>query len=157
LAEAVALALVHHPALHAQGARIGAREREVEVARTGYLPSLDVSIELERATGNVLRGAIFGMRGIPNVSGPPTGRALDGGASGSAAGIGASWDALGMIGRMANVDTALAAEHREEAAMASQRLAIAFLAADRFLALAARSDTVKAAKANVDRARILES
>jgi outer membrane protein len=157
LQAALARALERHPRLRSESALLSQSARQVDLARTGYLPSIDLSAELERGTGNVLRGALFSMRGIPAVSGPPTGRDLDSGAFGSAVGAGASWDALGVISRMAAVDEALKSEARAQAATQVARLDVAFLAADRFLDVVARQETVKAARANVDRARVLET
>jgi outer membrane protein TolC len=156
LRAAVRRAVAKHPRLRSEGMRIVRSEREVDLARTGYLPSIDVSLQFERGTGNVLRGSIFSMRGIPSVSGPPTGRQLDSGAFGTTVGVSTSWDVLGLISRMAIVDQALDEEHRERAAAKALDLDVGFLAADRFLEVVARSEAVRAAQANVDRARVLE-
>src|SRR5262249_17951734 len=74
LDRAVEVALVHHPALQAEASVEEARRAQVSVARAGYLPSVDLSLQVNGGSGNVLRGALSFMRGIPNVSGPPTGR-----------------------------------------------------------------------------------
>src|SRR5512138_4014878 len=118
LPAAVAFALAHHPVLQIQGATADVRRAQVSYARAGYLPDLSISAELERGTGNVLRGSLFAMPNIPPVSGPPTGRGLDRGAWGSAAGIGVSWDALGLVKQMFVVDAALAEASATDAATA---------------------------------------
>jgi outer membrane protein TolC len=57
---------------------------------------------------------------------------------------------------MAIVDQALSEEGRERATARVLDLDVAFVAADRFLEVVARSETVRAAQANVDRAAVLE-
>src|SRR5437016_12730951 len=56
LDQAVDFALLHHPALRAEAAIEEGRRAQVAVARTGYLPSVDLSLQLNVGTGNVLRG-----------------------------------------------------------------------------------------------------
>jgi len=152
--DAITFAIEHHPALKEQSAIEEGSVAQIALARAGYLPLLDLSLQLNRGTGNVLRGSLFGMRGIPAVSGPPSGRNLDGGAFGSALGVSASWDVLGLMQRVALVDAALAERDRAHAGADARKLAIAFAAADSFLSALARAETVKAAGASVDRARI---
>ena len=74
LEKAVDYALRHHPSLQSQLANEQARRAQVAVGRAGYLPELDLSAQINVGTGNVLRGSLFSMHDLPNVSGPPTGR-----------------------------------------------------------------------------------
>src|SRR5262249_43444131 len=67
--QAISFALAHHPSLRARAALDRAAEARTSEARSGLLPDLDVSLQLNRATGNVLQGALFPMRNIPNISG----------------------------------------------------------------------------------------
>jgi outer membrane protein TolC len=155
LEQAVDYAIAHHPALLAQTATEEARRAQVSVARAGYLPSLDVSAQITAATGNVLRGSIYSMREIPNVSGPPTGRSFRDAALGSAVGVGIGWDLIGLARQMAQVDAALADEAQARAGTDVARLAIAYVAADQFVDVLSRAETVTAARVTVDRMRIL--
>src|SRR5882672_7204785 len=91
LVQAVDFAIAHHPALQAEASAAGARREQVSVARAGYLPSVDLSLQINGGTGNVLRGGLYPMKGIPFVSGPPTGRSLTDASAGSVLGVGASW------------------------------------------------------------------
>jgi outer membrane protein TolC len=120
--EAVDLALRRHPSLQSSAAQEEIRRAQVDVRRAGYLPELDLSIQLNGGSGNVLRGALFPLRNIPGVSGPPTGRRLDDVAFGSLVGVGASWNVLGLAHQMALVDVALAEEHHAHALQDAQRL-----------------------------------
>src|SRR5262249_52284230 len=115
LPDAVDYALAHHPRVAVDVAAAEVRKAEVSVGRAAYLPNLDFTAQLEGGSGNVLRGALFPMRGIPNVSGPPAGRGLGDSALGSVLGMSVSWDAVGLVTRMAQVDAALAVEDQAHA------------------------------------------
>lgn len=157
LEQALRYALAHQPSLRAQSSLAEGAAGRVELARTGYLPEIDLSLELEAGSGNVLRGALFPTRGIPSVSGPPTARSLGDSAFGTLLGAGASWDAIGLAHKMALTDVALADEARARAGSDARRLEVAAAAADRFIDLVARGETVSAARASVERARVLDA
>jgi outer membrane protein TolC len=154
LDQAVEFAIAHHPALQAEAAATEVRHAQVAVARTGYLPSVDLSVEINAGTGNVLRGSLYPMHNIPSVSGPPTGRSFTDASLGTIVGVGASWDALGLVQKMAQVDAVLADEAQARATFDARRLLIAFAAADQFLDVLARSETVRSARATVERSRV---
>jgi len=97
------------------------------------------------------------MKGIPVVSGPPTGRSFNDASLGSLVGVGVSWDAIGLVQKMAEVDTALADEAQARATVEARRLAIAFAAADQFLDVLARAETVRSARAAVERERVFDT
>jgi outer membrane protein len=157
LADAVELALARHPALQADAATEELRRAQVSVARSGYLPSVDLSLQINAGTGNVLRGALYSTPGIPAVSGPPTGRSFDDAALGTLVGVGASWDAIGLVRKMADVDAALAEDAQARAAVDARRLAVAYAAADQFLDVLARIETVRSARATVERGRVFDT
>jgi outer membrane protein TolC len=154
LSQAISFALAHHPSLRARAALDRAAEARTSEARSGLLPDLDLVLQLNRATGNVLQGALFPMRNIPNVSGPPRPSQFDSGVFGTAAGIGVSWDVVGLERRMALVDVALAEQSRTGAGTDARRLEVAFTVADRYLNAASRAETVKAARASVERGKV---
>ncbi|HXT96587.1 MAG TPA: TolC family protein [Polyangia bacterium] len=155
LEEAVGYAVAHHPTVQARTAEAAAQGAEVDVARAAYLPQLDASLQVNAGTGNVLRGPLFPVAGVPSVSGPPTGRSLSDVGWGTLAGVGASWNALGLPEQIAEVDAALASEEQARAEVAAERLAVAYGAADQFLDLMSRDEVVRAANASVERARAL--
>lgn len=157
LDQAVDYALTHHPALQAEGFVEEAQRARVDVGRAGYLPSLDVSLQINGGTGNVLRGGLSAMPGIPQLSGPPTARSFDDAALGTLVGVGARWDALGLVQKMAQVDAALADADQAHAAVAARRLAIGYAAADQFLDVLARAETVRSAAATVERSRVFDT
>src|SRR5882762_671694 len=93
LDQAVGFAIAHHPALQAEAPAEEVRREQVSVARADYLPSVDLSLQINAGTGNVLRGSLYSMKGIPVVSGPPTGRSFNDASLGSVIGVGVSWGA----------------------------------------------------------------
>src|SRR5262249_11654072 len=154
LEQAVEYAVKHHPALQAQLATDEARLAQVAVGRAGFLPNLDLSLQIEAGSGNVLRGALFPMRDIPNVSGPPTGRGLGDSAFGSVVGVGLGWDAIGLARQMAQVDALLADAAQARATTDVARLLVAYGVADQFIDVISRAETVTAARVTVDRMRV---
>jgi outer membrane protein TolC len=157
LDRAVEYALANHPALQAERSIEEARRAQIAVGRAGYLPSVDLSLQLNAGTGNVLRGGLYSTPGMPSVSGPPSARALDDAALGSLVGVGARWDALGLVQKMAQVDAALADAAQAHATVEVRRLAIAFAAADQFIDVIGRAETVRSARATVERARVFDT
>jgi len=154
IADAVAYALGHSPRLKEADAGRELTDARSTVARDGMLPDVSVTAQVDRATGNVVPGAMFSMRGLPSVSGPPTGRTFDGGKFGSAVGIGASWDVFLLSRQMAAIDAALAETSRADAETAAVRLDVAFTAADRFVTSVSRGEVVRVAQASVERDRV---
>lgn len=151
--QAVTFALDHHPGLKVRSALRAQTAGRAALLRAGYLPQLEVGLQLNRATGNVLPGSLFAQRGTPMVSGPPLPAQFDGGAFGSLASLSAGWDPLGLVQRMAQVDAALLEGEQARAATQVRKLEIAYAAADSFLQLGALGAVVQAARANVERAR----
>lgn len=156
LEQAIGLALQGHPALARQdGVELAAGAR-VELARAGLLPQLDVALQASGGTANLVRGATFPSRGVPGLSGPLAPPAIDG-AFGTMASLSASWDALGLLARMASVDAALRELDRARAGGDVLRLQLAFDVADAFLGALARAEAVKAARAAEERAAVFET
>jgi outer membrane protein len=156
LPEAVTFALAHHPALRGRAASEAAAAARTDLLRAGELPDLSAVAQVNRATGNVVPGSLFGMRNLPAISGPPRGRAFDEGAWGTALGLTTSWDAVGLVRRMREVDAALADMVRERAGTDGRRLEVAFDVADRFIEAVVRQEAVLAARASLQRASVFE-
>src|SRR5262249_30436152 len=87
-------------------------------------------------------------------SGPPRPSQFDSGVFSTVTGAGVSWDVIGLERRMALVDVALAEQSRTGAGTDVRRLEVAFTVADRYLNAASRAETVKAARASVERGKI---
>ena len=151
LAQAVDLAIRNYPAIKASRAAAQAADENVAVARTAYLPRLDMVWQTNRATHNNVFGLWIPSAAVPPVSGPVLGtRSLDS-VWGSAAGFVLSWDAVDFGQRRAVTDAAKARAATAQAREEATRLDIAGAAADAFLTVLVADEQVRAARANVDR------
>jgi len=123
----------------------------VGVARTAYVPRLDLLWQANRATRNNVFGLLFPQAVVPPISGPVLGTTMYDSVWGSAAGVLLSWQAVDFGVRRANVEAA-----RAQASLASAQTALTELdataaAADAFVTVLASDEAVRAARANVDR------
>ncbi len=152
LNDAVQLALRNYPAIKESRARAQAAEEGIGVARTAYLPRLDMVWQENRATTNNVFGLLLPQSVVPSISGPVLGtRSLGDSVWGSAAGVLLSWDALDFGQRKAGVDVARAQTSLAKTQTALTELDVASAAADAFLTVLAAEESVRAARANVER------
>jgi outer membrane protein len=154
LAEAVRLAVQNYPAIKERRARAQAAEEGVAVARTAYLPRLDVIWQENRATTNNVFGLLLPQAIVPPISGPVLGTRSFESVWGSAAGVLLSWDAVDFGQRKASIAVAQAQTMAAKAQTAVSELDAAAAAADAFLAVLAADESVRAARANVDRLQV---
>jgi outer membrane protein len=155
LNDAVQLALKNYPAIKESRARAEAAEEGVGLARTAYLPRLDMIWLENRATTNNVFGLLMPQSVIPSMSGPALGtRSLDDGVWGSAAGVLLSWEAVDFGQRKAQVDVARAQTELARNQTSLTELDVASAAADAFLTVLAADESVRAIRANVDRLQV---
>jgi outer membrane protein len=155
LNDAIDLALKNYPLIKETRARAQAAEEDVGVARTAYLPRLDMIWQENRATTNNVFGVLFPQSTIFSMTGPVLGtRSLSDSVWGSAAGVLLSWDAIDFGQRKANVDVARAQTSFAKTQAALTELDVASAAADAFLTVLAADESVRAARANVDRLQV---
>src|SRR5882724_3815543 len=150
---AMALAAKRHPAVRENQASVAGADARVEVERARFWPDVELFAQLDRSTSNTSGGALFAVPGLPVVSGVP-GRTFDLGAFGTAAGVTASWDALGYRRWDAQIDVAQAEARAVRVDAAVTELDLSYAAADRFIVVIARDEGMKAAHAGVDRAHV---
>ena len=116
LNDAVQMAVLNYPAIKESRARAQAAEEGIGVARTAYLPRLDLVWQENRATTNNVFGLLLPQSVVPPISGPVLGtQSLDDSVWGSAAGVLLSWEAIDFGQRKAGVDVA-----RAQTALAKQ-------------------------------------
>jgi outer membrane protein len=152
--QAVELALKNYPAIRASQAQRQAAEAGVDLARTTYLPRVDMLWQQNRATRNNVFGLLLPQGGIPSISGP----AIDSSSStawGSAGSLLFSWEPFDFGLRKSNVELARAIGRQASANEAVTRLDVSAAAADAFLTLLAADQTLEAAQAGVERAETL--
>jgi len=155
LSNAIDLALKNYPAIKESRARAQAAEEGIGVARTAYLPRLDMVWQENRATTNNVFGLLLPQQIVPSISGPVLGtRSLGDSVWGSAAGVLLSWEAVDFGQRKASVDVARAQTELAKNQTALTELDVASAAADAFLTVLAAEESVRAARANVDRLQI---
>jgi outer membrane protein TolC len=154
LQQAIQHALDNYPAIAASIARVAAQEAAVDLARTSYLPRLDSTIQINRATRNNVAGLLLPSALIPSISGPASERTSSSGIWSSAAGLLLSWEAFDFGLRGASVSLARSLVTRANADMALTRLDVGVNTADAFLHLAAAQETVRAARSNVERQEV---
>ncbi|HJZ78328.1 MAG TPA: TolC family protein [Vicinamibacterales bacterium] len=152
--EAIQAALKNYPAIKEQRARAQAAEETIGVARTAYLPRLDMVWQENRATTNNVFGLLLPQSIIPPISGPVLGTKSYDSVWGSAAGVLLSWEAVDFGQRKASVDVARARTSAARAETALSELDVASAAADAFLTVLAADEAVRAARANVDRLQV---
>ncbi len=156
IGQAVEQALGKYPAVRVSLEQTAAAAQGVNLARTAYLPRADFLAQVNRATRNNVFGLLFPQSTIPSMSGPVLGTNDLTSVWGTAAGVLVSWEPFDFGLRRANVDAASAAQRRSETALALTRLQVSAVAADAFLTLLAAQQTVTAAQAGVERARVLD-
>ena len=152
LAQAVEDALHNYPAVRVSQEQINAAAAGIRLARTAYLPRVDAVAQVNRATRNNVFGLLLPTQGvIPSMSGPVIGTNNFGTAWGSAVGGLVTWEPFDFGLRRANVATAAAARAQTAAALERTEFEVAVATADAYLTLAAAQETVRAARAGVDR------
>jgi outer membrane protein TolC len=154
LQDAIRYARDNYPAIRAAQARVAAQESGVDLAHTAYLPRVDTSLQVNRATRNNVAGLLLPGTTIPAISGPVSDEASWSSIWGSGAGVLLSWEAFDFGQRGASVDLAHALVVRANAGADVTRLDVAVKTADAFLRLAAAQETVRAARANQERQQV---
>src|SRR5438270_8871425 len=94
LNDAVQLALTNYPTIKESRARAQAAQEGIGLARTAYLPRLDMLWQQNRATTNNIFGLVLTQSVVPPISGPVLGTRSYDSVWGSAAGVQLSWEAL---------------------------------------------------------------
>jgi outer membrane protein len=152
LAQAVEDALRNYPSVRVSEEQVNAAAAGIRLARTAYLPRVDVLAQVNRATRNNVFGLLLPTQGvIPSMSGPVIGSNNFGTAWGSAVGGLVTWEPFDFGLRGANLAAAAAARVQTEATLKRTQFDVAVAAADAYLTLAAAQETVRAAQAGVDR------
>jgi outer membrane protein len=155
--QAVQYTVDDYPAVRASMARVAAQESGVNLARTSYLPRLDSSLQINRATRNNVAGLLLPGTTIPPISGPVSDATSASTIWGSAGGLLLSWEAFDFGARGASVDLARSLVTRANANAELTRLEVGVRTAEAFLRLASAQETVRAARANVERQQVFSN
>jgi outer membrane protein len=156
LDQAVEQAMTKYPAVRASLQQVSAAAAGINLARTRYLPRADFMGQVNRATHN----NVFGMLLAPSIISPISGPVLRTNSLdtvwGSAVGLLVSWEPFDFGLRRANVGLANLARDVANAQVAVTRLQAGTAAADAYLTIAAAQQTLLAARAGVERAKVLD-
>jgi outer membrane protein len=156
LGDAVKGALEKYPSIRVVQEQAAAAAAGINLARTAYLPRVDFLAQINRATRNNVYGMLLPQSTISPISGPPFPNNSFTNVWGSATGLLFTWEPFDFGFRRAWVDLAESSRRRAETAVARSRLEVATVAADVFFTILAAEQTVRAAQAGVDRAKVLD-
>jgi outer membrane protein TolC len=154
LAQAVDAALRKYPSVRVSQEQINAAAAGIQLARTAYLPRVDMLAQANRATRNNVFGLLLPQSIIPSISGPVIGTNSLQTVWGSAIGALVSWEPFDFGLRKAGVVAASAARTQSQAALTRTRFDVAVATADAYVTLVATGETIRAAQAGVDRAEV---
>src|SRR5438445_2732816 len=135
LYDAIQLALKNYPAIRESRARAQAADEGIGVARTAFLPRLDMLWQENRATHNNVFGLLLPQPIVPPISGPVLGTRSYDSVWGSAAGVQLSWEAVDFGQRRAGVEVTRAQTSLASAQIELTQLDVASAAADAFLSV----------------------
>jgi outer membrane protein len=155
LTQAVDAAVRSYPSIRVSQEQINAAAAGIQLARTAYLPRIDMLAQANRATRNNVFGLLLPQGTIPSMSGPVLGTNNLGTAWGSAIGTLVTWEPFDFGLRRANESVATAARTRSEATLKRTQFDVTVAAAAAYVTLVATQETVRAAQAGVDRAEVL--
>lgn len=153
LAQAVAAAVRNFPSIRAARFKERAARANITLAKTQYLPYLDVGMQELRTTRNVTSGTILPqvLEAIPTQSGPVNGSSSFSSIWASNTAANFKWLLYDFGLRGANVSLASAERKLEQSAVNLTELDVAFAAADTYLSTVAANETIRAAKATLER------
>ncbi|MDQ2710648.1 MAG: TolC family protein [Acidobacteriota bacterium] len=143
------------PSVEASQEQVNAAAAGIRKARTNYLPSVNAVGQINRATRNNVFGLLFPQGVIPNISGPVLGTDNGRNVWGSAVGALISWEPFDFGRRRALLESAQASQNRARLTTRRTRFESETTSAAAFLTLLASEQTVRGAKAAVDRAQVL--
>jgi outer membrane protein TolC len=157
LSEVVQDASTKYPNVRVSLEQVSAAAAAVNLARTAFLPRVDLAAQLNRATHNNIFGLMLPQAVVfPSISGPVLRTNSMESVWGTAVGVMVQWEPFDFGLRKANVDAAQASRERAQAQVAVTRLQAMAAAADAYLTILAAQQTVTAAQAGVERARVLD-
>lgn len=151
LEQAIAIAIENYPSIKASLAQEFAAKSEIDLARTSYLPKMDLIWQTNRTTSNNITGSMYSQSIMPNITGPVTPRSSSKTAWCSAAGVLLIWEPFDFGLRQANVNLARV---QLEKALKESRLTefnLMAIVADSYIKVLAAKQTVRALKANLER------
>ncbi|MCI0420858.1 MAG: TolC family protein [Acidobacteria bacterium] len=155
LSDAVERAQKNYPAVQVSQAQVDAAVAGIRFARTSYLPRFDSLAQVNRATRNNIYGMLLQQSVISPISGPPVIENTSASVFGSAVGLLVDWEPFDFGLRHSRVEFAESTQRRAEVSVARTQFEAGTAAADSYLTVLAAQETVKAARASVERGDVL--
>jgi outer membrane protein TolC len=155
LADAVERAQKNYPTVQVSQAQVDAAAAGIRFARTSYLPRFDSLAQVNRATRNNVYGMLLQQSVISPISGPPVIENTSASLFGSAVGLLVDWEPFDFGLRRSRVEFAESTRKRADVSVARTQLEAGTAAAASYLTVLAAQETVKAAKASVERSDVL--
>lgn len=154
--EVVTRAVAQYPSVRVSQSQVDAATAGIALARTAYLPKVDVIAGINRATRNNVFGLLLPSQVIAPITGPVLGTNDLTSVWSSTAGVLATWEPFDFGLRQANVNVASATRDRARAGIARTQLEVASMAAEAYLTLLAAEQTIQAAQAGVERSQTVQ-
>jgi outer membrane protein len=151
LAQVIDLAQANYPAIQAAQAQQKAAQGAIAVAKTAYLPRMDLLWQTNRATANNIYGLLLPQSMIPSMSGPVIASDVSRSAWSSGGAALLSWQPFDFGARAAKVKAAQQGSEAAKEASAFTVLQVGTGAASAFFDLVASQQLVMVAQANVRR------
>jgi outer membrane protein len=151
LADALAMSQDKYPAIKASLEQQAAAQHQIGVAKTAYLPRLDLLWQTNRATDNNRTGLLLPQSVLPSISGPVAGDAPGRSAWSSAGGALINWQPFDFGARAAQVNVARKGALAAVSATNVTRLGIAAATTNAYLDVVTAHQLVSVAQANVSR------
>jgi outer membrane protein len=153
--EAVAIALRNFPSISSKQYKLRAAMANVTLARTQYLPNLNLDLQEMRATHNVISGTIMnnvsGLDTIPIEAGTPSHSSSFSSDWDSNQGANLNWLMVDFGLRSSNVKLASADARVARADLNLTRLDVAYGAADAYLSAIAAKQVIRSTQATLER------
>jgi outer membrane protein len=156
LAQTVQTALRTYPAIRASLEQVSAANSGITLAKTAYLPRVDMLWQGNRATRNNIFGLLLPQPVISSISGPVLPSASNQSVWGSAAGLLFSWEPFDFGRRGAAVNAARAGATLATSEVSVTRLNISMAAINAFFNLLAAQQRVSSARADVGRRQVFD-
>lgn len=154
LAAAIDVAEANYPRVRAALEQQNAAQATIGVARTVYLPRVDVLWQTNRATANNIYGLLLPQSIVPSISGPVIASDFNRAAWSSAGGTLLSWQPFDFGARAAQVNAARQAARAAGAGLDLTKLDVAVLTANAYFDLATAQQLSATAQANVNRLQV---
>ena len=146
LPEAVKLAGGRYPSIRAAEEGVAAAAAGIQLARTAYLPRVDLYSQVNRATRNNIYGMLLPQSTIAAISGPPVVEASGSSVFGSAIGVHVAWEPFDFGLRKAQVDASATARKLAEASVERARFDVSSATAAAYLTVLAAQEAARAAE-----------